>query len=402
MRFRSAVPVTLEQKWGLSRRLIACLLAVPLSQSLLCVATAQTIPDDKSGQRSTESQNTDAAAAKDENKIEKYDVNRIGQRNIGHGFNLYSARRERELGEHLAAQFNGTTKIINDPRVNEYVNQLAQKVVRYSDADVPFTVKVIDSGDVPHAYGLPGGFLYVNSALILASDAEAELAGVMAHEIAHIAARHATRALTRERLSNFLNSVAYMAGPAGLAWQDIGTPLSLKKFARDAEYEADLLGIEYAWAAGYDPKALLEALEKLHAMEVKRSALYAKIPGYRLATKLPFHSKVIQSFASYPLTEDRISRLQSEMFTFLPDRKDYILDTNEFQEVKSRLLASRTPVLHRSGSGDDDKKSPVLRRMPQSDSELRTLPALTFSAEPPQSQTGIGIAMETGIGIGNY
>ena len=387
MRFRSAVPVTPEQKWGLSRRLIACLLAVPLSQSLLCVATAQTVPEDKSGQPSTESQNTDAAA-KDENKIEKYDVNRIGQRNIGHGFNLYSARRERELGEHLAAQFNHTTKIINDAVVNEYVNQLAQKVVRYSDADVPFTVKVIDSGDVPHAYGLPGGFLYVNSALILASDAEAELAGVMAHEIAHIAARHATRALTRERLSNFLNSVAYMAGPAGMAWQDIGTPLSLKKFARDAEYEADLLGIEYAWAAGYDPKALLEALEKLHAMEVKRSALYAKIPGYRLATKLPFHSKVIQSFASYPLTEDRISRLQSEMFTFLPDRKDYILDTDEFQEVKSRLLESRTPILHRSGSGDDDKQGPVLRRMPQSDSELRTLPALTFSAEPAQSQNG--------------
>ena len=390
MRFRSAVLVTPGQKWGLSQRLIACLLAVPLSQSLLCVATAQAIPDENSGPPSTESQNNDATAAKDPNKIEKYDVNRIGQRNIGHGFNLYSARRERELGEHLAAEFNRTTKIINDPLVNQYVNQLAQKVVRYSDADVPFTVKVIDSGDVPHAYGLPGGFLYVNSALILASDAEAELAGVMAHEIAHIAARHATRALTRERLSNFLNSVAYMAGPAGLAWQDIGTPLSLKKFARDAEYEADLLGIEYAWAAGYDPKALLEALEKLHAMEVKRSALFAKIPGYRLATKLPFHSKVIQSFASYPLTEDRISRLQSEMFTFLPDRKDYILDTNEFQEVKSNLLASRTPVLHRSGSGEDDKKGPVLRRMPQSDSELRTLPALTFSAEPAQSQTGTG------------
>src|ERR1700686_4136616 len=399
MRFRSVVPVTPEQKWGLSRRLIACLLAVPLSQSLLCVAT-----DGHSEQPAAESQNTDTAAAKDENKIEKYDVNRIGQRNIGHGFNLYSLRHERELGEHLASQFDPPTKIINDAVVNEYVNQLAQKVVRYSDADVPFIVKVIDSGDVPHAYGLPGGFLYVNSALILASDAEAELAGVMAHEIAHIAARHATRALTRERLSSFVNSFAYMAGPAGLAWEDIGSPLSLKKFARDAEYEADLLGIEYAWAAGYDPKALLEALEKLHAMEVKRSALFAKIPGYRLATKLPFHSKVIQSFASYPLTEDRISRLQSEMFTFLPDRKDYILDTNEFQEVKSRLLASRTPVLHSSGSGDDDKKGPVLRRMPPSDSELRTLPALTFSAEPAQSVMGIGIGtgIETGIGTGNY
>src|ERR1700693_89303 len=148
MRFRSVVPVTPEQKWGLSRRLIACLLAVPLSQFLLCVATDPTTSDGPSKQPAAESQNTDAAAAKDENKVEKYDVNRIGQRNIGHGFNLYSARRERELGEHLAAQFNHTTKIIHDPLVNEYVNQLAQKVVRYSDADVPFILKVIDSGDV--------------------------------------------------------------------------------------------------------------------------------------------------------------------------------------------------------------------------------------------------------------
>src|SRR6202140_1501001 len=112
MRFRSVVPVTPEQKWGLSRRLIACLLAVPLSQSLLCVATAQTTSDGHAEQPAAESQDTDTAA-RDENKIEKYDVNRIGQRNIGHGFNLYSARRERELGEPLAAQFNGPTKIIN-------------------------------------------------------------------------------------------------------------------------------------------------------------------------------------------------------------------------------------------------------------------------------------------------
>src|SRR5205823_3003023 len=141
------------------------------------------------------------------------------------------------------------------------------------DSQLPFTVKVIESGDYPRAYGLPGGVLYVNSALILSADGEAELAGVIAHEIAHVAARHATRALTRKKLCNLMTSVALLTGPAGILLQEasgIAGPLSLKKFSRDAEYEADLLGIEYAYAAGYDPEALLVALEKSHAIEIER------------------------------------------------------------------------------------------------------------------------------------
>ena len=261
------------------------------------------------------------------------------------------------------------------------MNRLAQKVVRYSDAVVPFTIKVIDAGDIPRAYGLPGGFLYIDSALIIASDAEAELAGVIAREIAHVAARHATRALTRKQVYNVVDSMALMSGPAGMVLEDVagvGGPLSLKKFARDAEYEADLLGIEYAYAAGYDPESLVVALEKLHAMEVKRNALFAKIPGYHFATHLPFHRKIAQGFANYPLTEERINRLQSEISRFLPDRKAYILDSSEFQEVKSRLLAARTPVLRRHGPGEDDSKGPVLRRHPESGSDIHSLPILTF------------------------
>jgi beta-barrel assembly-enhancing protease len=334
---------------------------------------------------SAESQKADGVAGRNANKSDKYDVDRIGQRGIGRGFNLYSAKRERELGQSLAASFDRTTRIINDAVVNNYVNQVAQKVVRYSDAEVPFTVKVIDSGDIPRAYGLPGGFLYVNLALILASDAEAELAGIIAHEIAHVAARHATRALTRKHIYNFVNSMALMTGPGGVVVEDVAGvagPLSLKKFARDAEYEADLLGIEYAYAAGYDPEALMAALEKLHAIEVKRNAMFAKIPGYHLATKVPFHGKIAKGFANYPMTEERISRLQTEIPTFLPNRKDYIVDTNEFQDVKSRLLAARSPVLHRHGSDGEAGKGPVLRRTPETTSDpnfdVRSRRVLTF------------------------
>lgn len=378
MRFPFFVFVNRERERDLRLNLLTCVFTVLFTQFLPRLATAQTpVP----GGPSEVPQRGEARTEKDPKKADKYDVDRIGQRGVGRGFNIYSVKRERELGESLAASFDRTTRIINDPVVNDYINRLAQKVVRYSDATVPFTIRVIDSGDIPRAYGLPGGFLYIDSALILASDAEAELAGIMAREIAHVAARHATRALTRKRLYSFVNSMALMGGPAGVVVEDVAGvagPLSLKKFARDAEYEADLLGIEYAYAAGYDPESLVVALEKLHAMEVTRGSFFAKVPGYHLATHLPFHRKIARSFASYPLTEERISRLQSEISSFLPDRKDYILDTNEFQEVKSRLLAARTPVLHRHDPGDDGGKGPVLRRSPQPDSEVHSLPILTF------------------------
>lgn len=325
---------------------------------------------------SIESQPKRADAARDEKKLEKYDVERIGQRGIGHGFNFYSRKREHALGERLAATLDRSTKIVTDPVVEGYVNRLGQKLVRYSDADVPFTIKVIDTGDIPRAYGLPGGFLYVDSALILSADGEAELAAVMAHEIAHVAARHATRALTRRDLTDVIGSMAMMAGPAGAGVADVGGiagPLSVKKFSRDAEYEADLLGIEYAYAAGYDPQALLDALEKLHAIELQRAAELAKIPGCHLASHVPFHHKLARGFSNYPLTEERIDRLQTEIAMYLPTRSNYIIDTDEFQEVKARLLSSRTPVLRRHNPGDDNK-GPVLRRTADSDYDSPSTP----------------------------
>lgn len=325
------------------------------------------------------------APLKDQKKNEKYNIDHIGQRGIGHGFNFYSAKREHELGRNMAAAFDRLTKKINDVVVNDYINRLAQRIVRFSDAEIPFTIKVIDSGDVPRAYGLPGGFLYVDSALILSADDEAELAAVLAHEIAHVAARHATRALTRRDMCRIVDSVAYMTGPAGAGIADVGGlagPLSVKKFSRDAEFEADLLGIEYAYAAGYDPQALLDALEKLHALEEHKKAEFAKIPGFHLASRMPFHKGIAKGFSNYPLTEDRIQRLQSEISTFLPTRNDYILDTDEFQDVKSRLLAAHTPLL-RHHTADEDNKGPVLRRTTDDNSQgSDARPLLGFTFRP--------------------
>jgi beta-barrel assembly-enhancing protease len=378
MRFPSALFGSGRQERPFNAALIAYILTAFLTPSLAPDAVGQSVPDAPSP---AESSKRDVTPGKD--AIKKYDVNRIGQRGIGHGFNIYSLKREHELGQNLAASFDRNTKIINDAVVNDYISRLAQKIVGNSDAEIPFTIKVIDSGDIPHAYGLPGGFLYVDSALIIAADGEAELAGMIAREIAHVAARHATRALTRKQLWSVAGSMALVAGPAGMAFEDaegIAGPLSVKKFVRDSEYEADLLGIEYAYSAGYDPQALLDALEKLHAMEVTRNAAFAKIPGYHIFTRLPFHGKIVKSFASYPLTEERIRRLQSEISTFLPTRKDYVLDTEEFQQVKSILLASQAPVLRRHSAGDDDNKGPVLRRSSDYNPDIRAFPGLGMAA----------------------
>jgi beta-barrel assembly-enhancing protease len=366
MQFCSALDVSRHREIFLS---LLCVFAVLVAA--IC-SNAQTPTSDPDEDSTDPTQQKDPVRPEDPKKIAKYDVNRIGHRGIGHGFNIYSQKREHQLGQNLAAAFDSSSRIVNDPVLNDYVNRLAQKIVRNSDADIPFTVRLIDSSEVPRAYGLPGGFLYVDSALIFAAESEAELAGVMAHEIAHVAARHATRALTRKDLFNVTGSLSMLAGPFGIVLQDasgVAGPLSVKKFSRDSEYEADLLGIEYAYTAGYDPEALLSALEKLHALEASRAAMFAKIPGYHFASKLPFHSQVARGFSNYPLLEERISRLQTEISTFLPDRKDYIVDTNEFQDIKERLLSLQGPVHLRRHGEDDDPRAPVLRRAPQEDTD---------------------------------
>src|ERR1700756_4076812 len=376
MRFSSALDVSRHQETFFS---LLCVLVVLVAA---IGSTAQTPASDPDEDSTDPTQQKDPVRPEDPKKIAKYDVNRIGHRGIGHGFNIYSQKREHQLGQNLAAAFDSSSRIVNDPVLNDYVNRLPQKILRNSDAEIPFTVRLIDSSEIPRAYGLPGGFLYVDSALIFAAESEAELAGVIAHEIAHVAARHATRALTRKDLFHVTGSLSMLAGPVGIVLQDAGGvagPLSVKKFSRDSEYEADLLGIEYAYTAGYDPQALLDALEKLHAIEVKRDATFAQIPGYHMFTKLPFHGKIARSFASYPLTDERIQRLQSEISVFLPTRKDYVLDTDEFQQVKSLLLASRSPVLRRHNAGDDDNKGPVLRRSSEFNPDTRAVTGLPMT-----------------------
>lgn len=272
----------------------------------------------------------------------KYDVSRIGSRGIGGGMNLYSIDKELKLGRELAAETDAELQFLRDPVVNEYVNRIAQDLASHSDAKVPFTVKVVDSDEV-NAFTLPGGFLYVNVGLLLASNDEAELAGVMAHEIAHVAARHATKNVTRRQLFN-LASVPLLfvgGGAVNVITQvaGIAEPISFMKFNRNAEREADLLGLEYAYAAGYDPTEFVHFLERMQKISREK--------------KTPF---IIRLFSTHPMTDDRIRRAQDEVATMLPAKTCYVLTTSEFEDIKAhfvQLRATEHPVA---------PETPALRR----------------------------------------
>jgi beta-barrel assembly-enhancing protease len=274
------------------------------------------------------------------------DVSAIGNRDIG-GRGLgdwYSLEKEVAMGKQYAAQVEQSAKLVSDPVINEYVNRIGQNLVRHSDAKVPFTIKVIDDDQI-NAFALPGGFFYVNTGTILAADDESELAGVMAHEIAHVCARHAMRQMTRANWANFATiPLIFVGGGIGYAAYEaagIGIPLTFMKFSRGFEAQADYLGTQYLYASGYDPQAMVDFFEKIEATEKKKPGALAK------------------AFASHPATPDRVEHTQDEIAKILPPKDEYVVTTSEFDQVKARLGAIEN---RRKVTDDKEDGKPSLRR----------------------------------------
>jgi len=279
----------------------------------------------------------------------KKDPDEIGNRDVGKGVNFYSIEKEIALGKGLAQQVQKQARIIEDPIIAEYVNRVGQNLVRNSDAKVPFTIKVIDSQEV-NAFALPGGFFFVNSGLIIKVDNEAELAGVMAHEIAHVAARHGTRQATRGEIVN-LATIPLIFMSSG-SWTGYGiyqaasvlVPIGFLKFSRGFESEADMLGLEYMYKAGYDPTAFVDFFEKLQTVEKRKPGTMSKV------------------FSTHPPTDDRIKAAQKNINEILKAKPEYVLTTSEFDDIKFRLLAMH----QRRKNEPSDPNKPTLRRTPGS------------------------------------
>jgi len=309
---------------------------------------------DKTDQPAKISEPVDNSKAKATGSGGKDDVEAIGNRKGVGGRGLgdwYSVDSEIKMGKQYAQQIEQTVKLVQDPVVNEYVNRVGQNIVRNSDCKVPFTIKVVDSDEI-NAFALPGGFFYVNSGLILAADEESELAGVMAHETAHVCARHAMRQQTRSNWANIASlPLIFVGGGIGYAARSvaqIGLPLTFMSFSRTFEAEADYLGMQYSYATGYDPQASISFFEKIEAQEKKQPGAIAK------------------AFASHPQTPDRIAQLQKEIATILPNKDQYLVTTSEFDDVKTRLAALEN---RRKVTDSKDDNNPTLRRTAQTDKD---------------------------------
>ena len=286
-------------------------------------------------------------------KDKKDDPNQIGSRNVAKGPNLYSLEKERALGKQLAEEVQRQAKVLDDPLITEYVNRVGQNLVRNSDAKVPFTFQVIDGPEV-NAFALPGGYVFVYTGLIKMADEEDEFAGALAHEIAHVAARHMTRNATKGQLAQ-IGMIPLSIGLGGLggyaARQVAGAaiPMAMLSFSRKDESEADYLGVQYMYAAGYDPNGAISIFEKLEALERNKPGVVSRL------------------FATHPMDADRISKTQAEINRILPSRPDYVVTTSEYTQIRERLMAQE----NKRKPAEADK--PTLRILPNLPDERPTI-----------------------------
>ena len=334
-------------------------------------AGASSTPDTKDAKnpkdaKKTDQAKTDALPSPGEamktniKKGSEDDVDAVGTRNIGgRGMgNWYSVNSEISMGKQYSMEIEKSAHMVNDPVIVEYVNRVGQNIVKNSDCKVPFTIKVIDFRTEINAMALPGGFFYVNSGLIMAADEEAELAGVMAHETAHVCAHHAARELTRMNYAQ-IGSIPLIIFTQG-SWTGYGiyeaaqlaVPISFLEFSREFEAEADWLGLQYMYKAGYDPQAFIQFFEKIDALEKHKPGTLAKV------------------FADHPQTPDRIAHSEEEIATIMPAKPDYVVTTSEFDDVKTRLARienkrklndksnGNAPTLRRVGGTNNDPNNP--------------------------------------------
>lgn len=295
------------------------------------------------------------------------DVSAVGNRDIGaRGMgNWYSVDTEIKMGKMYASEIEKSSKFITDPTINEYVNRVGQNIVKNSDCKVPFTIKVIDSDEI-NAFALPGGFFYVNSGLILNADEEAELAGVMAHETAHVCAHHAVREQTRMNYTQIgMIPLIFIGGCTGYGIYEaasIGVPITFLHFSREFEAQADYLGVQYMYRAGYDPQAFISFFEKVQALEKRKPGMVAK------------------AFSDHPQTPDRILHSQEEIARILPPRDEYTVTTSEFDDIKARLARIENK---RRLVDSKDKNKPSLRRASTGNDPNSTNPSSTDPSDQP-------------------
>jgi predicted Zn-dependent protease len=291
-----------------------------------------------------------AGALLAQNPKKKDDPSQIGSRDVGKGVNIYSIEREMALGKQLAQEVQRQAKVVEDPLISEYINRIGQNLVRNSDAKVPFTFQLIE-GDSPNAFALPGGYIFVYTALIKLADEEDELAAALAHEVAHVAARHMTKQATKSEIVNVASipvGVILGGGIGGIAARQgasLGIPAVFLHFTRKDESEADYLGLQYMYAAGYDPSGAISIFEKMESLQKNKPGTLARV------------------FSTHPMDADRIQKAEKEIDRILPAKDEYVVTTSEYRGMRERLITLDTRKKSTTGtSGREDEDRPTIRR----------------------------------------
>ena len=295
-------------------------------------------------------------------QAQKDDPDAIGTRKVAHK-SIISEQKEIAYGKEMSQQVDHQSKLVTDPVLNEYVNRVGQNLARNSDLKVPLTIKVIDDPTI-NAFALPGGFLYVNTGVIKSADEESQLAGVLSHEMAHVAARHWASQVTKQTLLQYA-MIPLMFTPMsigayyGLSAAMQGLPILFLKFSQKDEAEADYLGLQYMYKAGYDPESYVTFFGKVTEEE-------RHMPG-----------SVPEIFMDHPPTPDRIISCEQEIQKILPQKPQYLVSTSEFNDIKSRLTTVMI-AQNRVKPG-----SPTLEKKKSSDKTGNAPPSDSGSDQPP-------------------
>jgi Peptidase family M48 len=263
------------------------------------------------------------------------------------GLNFFSPKQDVEIGRQSASQAERQLQILNDWNATSYIQSLGKSLASYAPNNDPVYVyqfKIVNDEAI-NAFALPGGFIYVNRGAIAAADDEAQIAGVMAHEIGHVVMRHGTHQASRAYLAQAPLAVAggvLGGGAIGSvmgAVGGLGMNVLFLKYSRDMESQADLVGTQILHDAGYNPRAMVEFFEKIQAQSKGNAS---------------------QFLSDHPNPGNRISNVQHEIEKLngaLPNPKE---NTPEFQTVKNDLANLPGPI--RSGRGGASNRRPTVTR----------------------------------------
>lgn len=241
-----------------------------------------------------------------------------------------SPREEVELGQQYAAQINQQLPIVEDAAVNRYINLLGDRLARQGDRNIDYTFYIVNT-DAVNAFAIPGGFIYLNRGLIEETDDLSELAGVMAHEIAHVEERHGVEQIERSQRTNLGLNLAYILlgrAPSGLerAAIQVGGTAIFASYSRGAENEADATAIPLLIGAGISPVGLVTFFEKLLEERERRP------------------STIEQWFSTHPLTEERMAEVRARIAQVpASQQRDLIVDSERYEEFKARLARYPAP-----------------------------------------------------------